>query len=150
MNIKELKNNAELAVKLIINDMVQENATVSTNYNIEQGVMSVVIQLLNKDENNNESLVTYQVQYKEEGQTIAIGASVRHFLRDAYGLANVGYEMIFIDENFITTMKQGIQIAMENSAAIIEASKQKEADANADETVQSEASVEDVIDGNAE
>lgn len=149
MNIKELKNNAELAVKLIINDMVQENATVSTNYNIEQGIMSVVIQLLNRDDNNNESLVTYQVQYKEEGQVIAIGASVRHFLRDAYGLANVGYEMVFIDENFISTMKQGIQIAMENSAAIIEASKQKDAD----DTVQGDsnaANADDIIDGNAE
>jgi hypothetical protein len=148
MNIKELKNNAELAVKLIINDMVQENATVSTNYNIEQGIMSVVIQLLNKDDNNNESLVTYQVQYREEGQTIAIGAAVRHYIRDAYGLATVSNEMIFIDENFISTMKQGIQIAMENSAAIIEASKQKEAE---NDTVQSDANAaDDIIDGNAE
>lgn len=148
MNIKELKNNAELAVKLIINDMVQESATVSTNYNIEQGIMSVVIQLLNKDDNNNESLVTYQVQYKEEGQTIAIGAAVRHYIRDAYGLAAVSNEMIFIDENFISTMKQGIQIAMENSAAIIEASKQKEAENDA---VQSDANAaDDIIDGNAE
>lgn len=149
MNIKELKNNAELAVKLIINDMVQENATVSTNYNIEQGIMSVVIQLLNKDDNNNESLVTYQVQYKEEGQAIAIGAAVRHYIRDVYGLAAVSNEMIFIDENFISTMKQGIQIAMENSAAIIEASKQKDAD----DTVQSDANAaaaDDIIDGNAE
>lgn len=148
MNIKELKNNAELAVKLIINDMVQESATVSTNYNIEQGIMSVVIQLLNKDDNNNESLVTYQVQYREEGQTIAIGAAVRHYIRDAYGLATVSNEMIFIDENFISTMKQGIQIAMENSAAIIEASKQKEAE---NDTVQSDANAaDDIIDGNAE
>lgn len=146
MNIKEIKRNYEDATKILISTMVDKTVGVSTAYDVNKDEMMVVLTSTSTGANKEPINVIYTITYGVDAKTISVAAIARHILSDSFGVSNIIYEPIFIDEPFITNMKTGISSAIENCEDIVAsaAAKAKEESEAADAATANVAASDDV------
>ena len=141
MNIKELKSNIEKAVKIILIDMVGNDVKVDVNYLLDNNIINVLL----VKENNNEkdiSVAQYQFSYETETSQLTFGAILRHIIMDQLSVHAVRYEPIFINEQFIASIKNGIRIGVERTDDVLAEQERREAVENADKDTSEEPSNE--------
>lgn len=140
MNIKELKKRTEQAIKIVMESMVDKDVQVNVNYNIEEGVIvTSLIKSLNVNTQQT-STAYYHFNFKEETKMLSFAAINRHAYSDRIGVYNVAYEPIFLDEEFINHMKNGIIAGLEHTDEIIAQYEAANAEAPAtNETNETEA-----------
>jgi hypothetical protein len=114
MTLKERKNLIEQNVKYALQQAVGENVNVGAAYSIDNGVLtaSLTERHINEEAGVLEGVVNYGIRYDENINNLSIYAFSRRYQYDALGIVNSITEPVYVDEQFISNIKDLIRFGM--------------------------------------
>ena len=120
MTLKERKQTIEQNVEYGIKKSTGENVQVMASYNIESGVLSVALVEQHMDQEHGvlQGIVNYVIQYNENSDTVSIYAFSRKYLYDGLGVQTVVTDPVYVDEGFISSIKDLIKFGMSDNFSV--------------------------------
>lgn len=117
MTLKERKILIEQNVKYGLSKSVGENVNVGVAYNLDESVLLVSLteQHYNQEADLLEGVVNYGIRYNENNNQLSIYAFSRRYQYDNLGLINVVVDPVYVDEGFISTIKELIVYGMSDN-----------------------------------
>jgi hypothetical protein len=114
MTLKERKILIEQNVKYGLQRSVGENVNIGVAYNLDESVLLVSLteQHFNQESQALEGVVNYGIRYNENNDQLSIYAFSRRYQYDNLGLINVVVDPVYVDEGFISTIKELIRFGM--------------------------------------
>jgi hypothetical protein len=114
MTLKERKILIEQNVKYGLQRSVGENVNIGVAYNLDESVLLVSLteQHFNQESHALEGVVNYGIRYNENNDQLSIYAFSRRYQYDNLGLINVVVDPVYVDEGFISTIKELIRFGM--------------------------------------
>ena len=108
MNLKMIKTNTQNNIISIIKSMVNERFTVQCNYDLENEVISILLDEEIKQEEVVERIIIYSCVYRREQDSLSVTGFARRYGYDAFGISTITNEPVTVDEAFMAGIKGGI------------------------------------------
>ena len=117
MTLKERKMLIEQNVKYGLSRSVGENVNVGVAYNLDAGMLTVSLteQHINPQSGILEGIVNYGIRYDENSNQLSIYAFSRRYQYDNLNIVAVINDPVYVDEGFISTIKELIRFGMSDN-----------------------------------
>lgn len=113
MNLSQMKTALENSVKNVLINSLEKDIEVLVTYNANEGIVEVLLKKEKEIQNNQSSIITYNIFFKEENKELIVSALDRTYIYDKLGIATVINQSIELSDNFITNIKYIISVGVD-------------------------------------
>ena len=113
MNLSQMKTALENSVKNVLINSLEKDIEVLVTYNANEGIVEVLLKKEKEIQNNQSSIITYSIFFKEENKELIISALDRIYIYDKLGIATVINQSVELSDNFITNIKYIISVGVD-------------------------------------
>lgn len=113
MNLSQMKTALENSVKNVLINSLEKDIKVLVTYNANEGVVEVLLKKEKEIQNNQSSIITYNIFFKEENKELIVSALDRTYIYDKLGIATVINQPVELSDNFITNIKYIISVGVD-------------------------------------
>ena len=113
MNLSQMKTALENSVKNVLINSLEKDIEVLVTYNANEGIVEVLLKKEKEIQNNQSSIITYNIFFKEENKELIVSALDRTYIYDKLGIATVINHSVELSDNFITNIKYIISVGVD-------------------------------------
>ena len=113
MNLSQMKTALENSVKNVLINSLEKDIEVLVTYNANEGIVEVLLKKEKEIQNNQSSIITYNIFFKEENKELIVSALDRTYIYDKLGIATVINQSVELSDNFITNIKYIISVGID-------------------------------------
>lgn len=113
MNLSQMKTALENSVKNVLINSLEKDIEVLVTYNANEGIVEVLLKKEKEIQNNQSSIITYNIFFKEENKELIVLALDRTYIYDKLGIATVINQSVELSDNFITNIKYIISVGVD-------------------------------------
>lgn len=113
MNLSQMKTALENSVKNVLINSLEKDIEVLVTYNANEGIVEVLLKKEKEIQNNQSSIITYNIFFKEENKELVVLALDRTYIYDKLGIATVINQSVELSDKFITNIKYIISVGID-------------------------------------
>lgn len=113
MNLSQMKTALENSVKNVLINSLEKDIEVLVTYNANEGIVEVLLKKEKEIQNNQSSIITYNIFFKEENKELIVSALDRTYIYDKLGIATVINQSVELSDKFITNIKYIISVGVD-------------------------------------
>lgn len=113
MNLSQMKTALENSVKNVLINSLEKDIEVLVTYNANEGIVEVLLKKEKEIQNNQSSIITYNIFFKEENKELIVSALDRTYIYDKLGIATVINQSVELSDKFITNIKYIISVGID-------------------------------------
>ena len=113
MNLSQMKTALENSVKNVLINSLEKDIEVLVTYNANEGIVEVLLKKEKEIQNNQSSIIIYNIFFKEENKELIVSALDRTYIYDKLGIATVINQSVELSDKFITNIKYIISVGID-------------------------------------